>query len=126
MTYHTKLRSPIGVFFLAMITGGIYYLYWFYKVNEEAAILTGDENAHPGVSLLATTLGAILIVPFFWTHWTTATRVGRASGQPAHWPAKLIFGILLAPFAALFYTWWLQGKLNKAGRRQRTAAMATA
>lgn len=49
MSYHTKLRSPVGVFFLAMITGGIYYAYWFYKINEEAAILSGDENAHPGL-----------------------------------------------------------------------------
>jgi hypothetical protein len=52
-----KLRSPIGVFFLALVTGGIYYFYWFYRVNEEAAILNRDEKANPGLSLLATTVG---------------------------------------------------------------------
>src|SRR5437870_3059121 len=73
--HQVKLRSPIGVFFLALITGGIYYFYWFYRVNEEAAIISRDEEANPGLSLLAATLGILLIVPFFWTHWTTANRV---------------------------------------------------
>jgi hypothetical protein len=122
--YHVKLRSPVGVFFLALITGGIYYFYWFYRVNEEAAILSGDEDAKPALSLLATTLGVLLIIPFFWTHWTTAQRVGKATGEPPGTPAQIMFSIVLLPFAALFYTWWVQGKLNKYGRRQRAAAHA--
>jgi heme/copper-type cytochrome/quinol oxidase subunit 2 len=117
-----KLRSPLGVFFLAAITGGIYYFYWFYRVNEEAAILSRDESANPGLSLLATTLGILLIVPLFWTHWTTAKRVGTATGQPPGKAANIAFSIVLLPFASLLYTLWLQGKLNKHGRRERMAA----
>jgi hypothetical protein len=33
-----KLRNPIGVMFLGFFTLGIYYLYWFYSVNSEAAV----------------------------------------------------------------------------------------
>lgn len=114
-----KTRNPVGVFFLALITLGIYYLYWFYKVNEEAAVIAHDEDANPGLSLLATTVGAILIIPPFWTHWTTAKRVGRATGQPASPVANIIFSVILLLFAGLLYTYWVQGKLNKHVRRER-------
>lgn len=124
-TYQLKLRSPLGVFFLAMITGGIYYLYWYYRANEEAAIVSGDEKAKPALSLLAITAGALVIVPFFASHWNTATRVGQATQQPASRAAQITLSVLLAPFAPLFYTWWIQGKLNRMGRRQRTASLQT-
>jgi hypothetical protein len=114
-----KTRNPIGVFFLAFFTLGIYYLYWFYKVNEEAAVIAGDEDANPGLSLLATTLGAVLIIPPFWTHWTTANRVGRATGQPASVVTNVLLSIVLLLFAGLLYTYWVQGKLNKFVRRER-------
>lgn len=64
----------------------------------------------------------LLIVPLFWTHWTTAKRVGRARGSPAGSLANVAFSIVLLPFASLLYTFWLQGKLNKYGRRERMAA----
>jgi hypothetical protein len=114
-----KLRSPIGVSFLSFITAGIYYLYWFYRVNEEAAIISRDEDANPGLSLFAASLGALLIVPVFWTHWTTAKRVGDATGYPVSVAANVAFSIVLLPLAGLLYTFWLQGKLNKFGRRER-------
>lgn len=117
MQHQVKLRSPIGVFFLAVITGGIYYFYWFYRVNEEAAILSRDENANPALSLLAATVGWLLIVPPFVTHWRTAKRVGEATGQPPTLAALILLAGV--PLWGVFYTWWVQGKLNKHGRRQR-------
>lgn len=117
--YLVKLRSPIGAIFLGWITLGFYYLYWFYKANEEAGILNDDDKAKPGVSLLAATLGWLLIIPPFWTHWTTAKRVGRATGRPASWWANLLCSIILLPFASVIYVIWIQGKLNKYGRKQR-------
>jgi hypothetical protein len=63
--YHVKLRPPIAVILLGWITLGFYYFYWFYKANEEAAILSGDESAKPGLSLLAASLGWFLIIPPF-------------------------------------------------------------
>jgi hypothetical protein len=124
--YHVKLRSPIAVIFLGWITLGFYYLYWFYKVNEEAAIIAGDESAKPGLSLLAASFGWLLIIPPFWTHWTTANRVGRATGhRPTAW-ANVICSILLLPLAVIVYVIWIQGKLNKYGRWQRAQAHRSA
>src|SRR2546421_10852853 len=117
--HDVKTRNPVGVFFLAFFTLGIYYFYWFYKVNEEAAVLAGDEDANPGLSLLAASLGWLLIIPPFWTHWTTANRVGSATRQPASAAANFVFSIILLPFAALLYTYWTQGKLNKCVRREQ-------
>src|SRR5205809_3215450 len=45
--YLVKLRSPIGALLLVLLTLGLYYFYWFHKVNEEAAILNDDESAMP-------------------------------------------------------------------------------
>jgi len=119
-----KLRNPIGVMFLGFFTAGIYYLYWFYSVNSEAAVASRDENAKPGLSLLAASLGAFLIVPLFWTHWTTAKRVGAATGRPAGLIANIVFSILLLPFAGVVYTWWLQGKMNRYARQQMMTGSA--
>jgi hypothetical protein len=115
--HQVKLRSPVAVWFLGFLTLGIYYWYWFYKANEEAAILSNDENANPGLSLLAATLGAIVIVPAIWTHITTANRVGRATGYEAGMLAKIAFSCV--PIVNFFYPFYIQGKLNKFGRRQR-------
>jgi uncharacterized protein DUF4234 len=111
--------------FLGMFTLGIYYLYWFYSINSEAAVASRDENAKPGLSLLAASLGAFLIIPLFWTHWTTAKRVGVATGRHPHLIAQVAFSILLLPFAAILYTWWLQGKMNRYVRQQMMTGTAS-
>jgi hypothetical protein len=95
-------------------------------VNEEAAIIAGDESAKPGLSLLAASFGWLLIIPPFSTHWTTANRVGSATGyRPAAW-ANVICSILLLPLAGIVYVIWIQGKLNKYGRWQRAQAHRSA
>jgi hypothetical protein len=38
---HVKIRSPFGVFVLAIVTLGIYYLVWYFKVNREIRDATG-------------------------------------------------------------------------------------
>ena len=111
-----KIRNPIAVFFLGVITLGIYYIYWFYAINSEAAIIANDRKAKPGLSLLAVTLGALLIVPWFWSHWTTAARVGKATGSPATTLGNLVCSILLAPFVSIVYVFWVQGKMNRYAR----------
>jgi hypothetical protein len=125
--YFVKLRSPIAVILLCVLTLGLYYFYWFYKVNEEAAILNDDDAAKPGLSVLAASLGWLLIIPPFWTHWTTANRIGLATGFRFHWTYNLLISIvvpllLFFPIATFVYVIWIQGKLNKYGRRQRAQA----
>jgi hypothetical protein len=58
----------------------------------------------------------------FWTHWTTAGRVGRATGYRSSAWANVVCSILLLPLAGVVYVVWIQGKLNKYGRWQRAQA----
>ena len=80
-----KLRNPLGVIGLTLITLGIYYWVWYYKVNKEMAAIgraNGTEAAgtSPGTSLLATTLGAFVIVPFYVSVYNSAKRLNAAEG----------------------------------------------
>jgi Domain of unknown function (DUF4234) len=110
-----KARSPLAIILLYVVTIGLYFLFWFYRVNKEAALIANDRRARPGVSLLAVTLGALLIIPPFRSMYTTAQRVGAATRS---WPGtgeNLFFSVLfplLFPLSVVVYTCWVQGMLN--------------
>ena len=73
-----KRRHPVGVWLgLPLITLFIYYFVWYYKINNEARRYLRDPSIRPGISLLAVTLGAFIIVPPFVSIYRTAERVRR-------------------------------------------------
>jgi len=84
-------RQPLGVLGLSFITLGIYFFYWYYKVNEEIQRFEHDESISPARSLMAILFGWIIIVPPFIAMYNTAkhvqameTRVGvRQTVEPA-------------------------------------------
>jgi uncharacterized membrane protein HdeD (DUF308 family) len=67
--YPAKVRSLWAVALLPIVTIGIYFFVWYYKTNKEMASLgeargrSDDLGDSPGTSLLAVTLGALVIVP---------------------------------------------------------------
>jgi cytochrome bd-type quinol oxidase subunit 2 len=71
-----KVRRPWGVFFLSLVTVGIYYLVWYFKTNKELRSFGIDVS--PGIALLAVSLGGILIIPPFVSQWRFYKRIGRA------------------------------------------------
>ncbi|HEV3477945.1 MAG TPA: DUF4234 domain-containing protein [Gaiellaceae bacterium] len=80
-----KVRGPWIAFLLAIVTLGIYYLYWYYVLNRDlndyGERLEREENplrVSPGVALLAVTVGWLIIVPPFVSMWRTMARIGRA------------------------------------------------
>ena len=76
---NVKVRRPWVVAMLSVVTLGIYHWYWYYKINRELRDfgkvyrLERLENVNPWLSLLATTLGALLIVPPI-VSWVRCTR----------------------------------------------------
>ena len=76
-----KLRNPLGVVGLSIITLGIYYIFWWYYINREmrdfGRARGTDLGQNPGNSVLAITLGALIIVPAIVTLWTTSDRIQR-------------------------------------------------
>ena len=76
-----KLRNPFGVLGLSIITIGIYYVFWWYFINREmrdfGRARNTDLGQNPGNSVLALTLGSLIIVPALVTLWRTCDRIAR-------------------------------------------------
>ena len=119
-----KIRSPWAPALLPIITLGIYFWFWYYYVNREMADLGRAKNTDelgdsPGKSLLAVTVGALIIVPAIISIVHTAQRMQKAqrlSGvepQLNGWLALL----LALVFSPAFYG-YEQSELNKAWRAQ--------
>jgi hypothetical protein len=70
-------RDPLGVLGLSVITIGIYWLYWYYTINNEIRHYEKDESVRPGIALLAVTLGWIVIAPPFISVYNTSKHIVR-------------------------------------------------
>jgi hypothetical protein len=109
-----RKRNPWGVLGLALITLGIYGLYWYWAINDEARRYLRDESIRPGIALLAVTLGWLLIVPPFISAYHTGERVERMQNQ-AGIPATISPVIFLVLWIFLHFVdyWYGQSELNK-------------
>jgi Domain of unknown function (DUF4234) len=116
-------RDPLGVLGLSFITIGIYWLYWYYKINDEIRRYERDESVRPGIALLAVTLGWIVIAPPFISVYNTSKHIvrmqERAGITQTLSPALNTVLLLVIAIAVGLYS---QEHLNKiwdaAGRRQ--------
>jgi hypothetical protein len=124
-----KLRNPLGVVGLSIITIGIYYIFWWYYINREmrdfGRARGTDLGQNPGNSVLAITLGALIIVPAIVTLWTTSDRIQRTQEtagveRPASGPIIFILLLLIGPVGI----WYAQNELNKAWTAQAGAGSA--
>jgi hypothetical protein len=121
-----KIRNPLGVVGLSIITIGIYYIFWWYFINREMRDLGRARNVDlgqsPGNSVLAITLGAFIIVPAIVSAWRTSDRIQRTqevAGVERAAPGPLIFVLLL--LIAPVGIWYAQNELNKAWTAQASA-----
>ena len=118
-----KLRNPLGVVGLSLITLGIYYVFWWYFINREMRDLGrargADLGQSPGNSVLAITLGWIIIVPAIVSLWRTSDRIQRSQevagvDRGANGPIIFILLLLIGPVGV----WYAQSELNKAWTAQ--------
>jgi len=119
-----KIRNPFLVFIWSLVTLGIYYVVWYYKINRELRDAAGV-SVSPVVALLAITIGWIVIVPPFVSWYRTYTRIAdaqRAAGLTSE--ANPILGFILYVIAVFFLpieVIYAQDELNKMWRRVATA-----
>ncbi len=115
-----KMRNPWGVLGLSLITLGIYYPFWWYFINREmrdvGRVNDLDLGQSPGISVLAITLGAFVIIPPFVSVWKTGRRMEgtqRATGVSGG-SGPLFFVLHVIPIVSLFAPVYMQMELNKA------------
>ena len=122
-----KRRNIIGVWLgLPLITFGIYHLVWYYKINNEARRYLADEKISPGISVLAISLGAFLIIPPFVSVYNTGSRIARMQ-ERAGLDSRIepVLARLLT-FVFGLHTLYMQSHLNRIWDRYlQTAPPAT-
>lgn len=116
-----KIRGPVTVAILSIVTLGIYVLFWWYFVNREMADYgrargTKELGDSPTKSLLALMPGALVVVPAIWTTVTTFQRIQAAQRLNARAPINGWLGLVLfLVFQPAFYG-YMQSGLNSAWR----------
>src|SRR4051794_37204419 len=126
-----KIRSPWGPALLPIITLGIYAIFWYYFINREMRDLgraKGEPSLgdSPGKSVLAVTVGAIIIVPAIisvintFKRLQTAQRMAGIEPQANGWLA-VVMALLISP---VFYA-YEQSELNKVWRNALPSAPDT-
>jgi hypothetical protein len=114
-----KIRNPLAVVGLSIITIGIYLIFWYYFVNKELAEIgraknTDECGTSPGTSVLAITLGVFILVPPFVSVYNTCKRLRAAErltgAQPGMEPGLLfVIWIFVGPVAEYIF----QSNTNK-------------
>ena len=137
---HAKVRDPgIVALFFALTLGFIVYpQVWYYKINRELrdyGRAQGDEElaeSNPAMSVLAVTLGALIIVPPFVSWYRATKRIQRAqelagTAQMSGWLMVAFYiGALVTTVAGLGIPVVVQDNLNKIWKTLPEATDASA
>jgi hypothetical protein len=119
-----KIRSVWAVALLPIVTVGIYFFFWWYFIHRELrdygrAKGTQELGDSPGKSLLAVTLGALIIVPALVSLYRGFKRVQAAQRlvglDPINGWIGLILFVVLTP---AFYA-YMQSGLNGVWEAER-------
>ena len=114
-----KVRNPFLVFVWSLVTLGIYYVVWYYKINRELRDASGI-NVSPIVAVLAVTIGWLVLVPPFVSWYRTFGRIvaaQRAANLTSE--ASPVLGFILFVLAVFFVpveVIYAQDELNKIWR----------
>lgn len=114
-----KQRNPFAVFFLGVITFGIYWLYWYFKVNAEIRDHEPTVKVSPGIALLAMFVPIANLVSMY----NTAVRIERMeqADQVPNTISPLVAFILIW-FFGIGYFFQIQGHLNAHWYKHELAA----
>ena len=124
-----KIRSPVAVAIFAVITLGIYLIFWWYYINREMAdygrtLGTNELGDSPAKSTLALFPGGLVIVPAIWTTVTTFQRVQAAQRMSGQTPINGWLGVVLYIVISPVMFAYMQSGLNSVWKTQGADASA--
>ncbi|QZA88382.1 DUF4234 domain-containing protein [Salinarchaeum sp. IM2453] len=99
---YLERRQPWFVIVASFITLGIYFLYWFYKVNSQMKAANGDESS-PGLRTIGLFVPILNIVILWWT----ARSIGRVIDERDELAMFLAVFVFLPAFLGV-----VQGDIN--------------
>ena len=104
-----KVRNPLAVALLGLITIGIYWIFWWYFINREMvdygqANDVPDLGDNPWLSVLAVTIGALVIIPALVSLWRTCRRIettqNRCAREQQLQPRPVLHPVAVSPDSA--------------------------
>lgn len=104
-----KTRNPWGVWLLGLTI--VYPFIWYFKINKELRDFSEHIDVQPGLSVLAISLGGVLLgIPpiVSWAH--TTSRIQKAQKLSG---SRSRCSLLLAYVCSLFGMVYVQSQLNK-------------
>jgi hypothetical protein len=116
-----KMRNPVAVWLLCIVTLGFYAIWWWYSINWELSDLGEareiDLGQNPLLSAAAWMLGGFLLyVPTVWTITATTKRIQKAQrlvgsrDETSGWLA-LVLWIFTLGILGIIYTQWSMNRI---------------
>jgi len=112
-----KIRNPVTVILLSIITCGIYALYWYWVTNQQINELLGREDIGAGVLILGW-----FCLPVAWYNWykwdKSLVEISQNYGVP--YSSNFILWIILSVVAgvgSLVMMFQIQDTLNSVYQR---------
>lgn len=131
-----RVRKPLGVFALSVVTLGMYWLYWYYRVNDDVRMYLRNYSIRPLISTLAIlglfvagpvvvvavlaevwwllAIAALLILLALVGFFHTGRRVITAQEQAGVEPSSAGLALVLYLVAGFLGGSYLQAGLNRA------------
>jgi hypothetical protein len=123
-----KIRSPFAPALLPLVTFAIYLVFWWYYINRELrdygrAKGTDELGTSPGKSVLAITLGALIIVPAILSVIRTFQRMQKAQRLAGVEVLNGWIGLVLYLVISPAFFGYVQVGLNNVWRAQATQSV---
>jgi hypothetical protein len=134
-----RVRKPLGVFALSVITLGMYWLWWYYRANDDVRMYLRNYSIRPLISTLAIVglflsgpliavailtdawwllaVAGLLILMAFVGFFHTGRRVVTAQEKAGVEPSSAGLGLLLYIGAGFLGGSYLQAGMNRAWER---------
>lgn len=122
-----KDRSPGAVLALSIVTLGVYYLIWYYQINDEIRRHDPDIDVSPTLAVLAISIGAVLFfIPPLVSSYATAARIRQMQlDDGASDTISPVVALLLHIFLGIGYPLYLASQLREHWHGHRRSGATT-